>query len=171
MIIKEKIGNLATFDDEGRAIDRLQLEWFEIPKRIVHKRTGSGREVILRFLDNAANLQQDDVLFADDHVLIVVEILACDTITINPKNNHELAWLCYEIGNKHLPLFFEENVLLIPFDEPAFKMLQASGIQVVKQKRKLLNQLKTTVSPHHTHSSGGESLFSRILKLTTSPNE
>jgi urease accessory protein len=172
MIIKKKIGNLASFDDGGRGIDRLQLEWFETSRRILHKTTSNGREIILKFLDKAPNFKQDDVLFADDHVLIVVEIAACDAIVIRPRTNQEMAWVCYEIGNKHLPLFFNEYELLIPFDEPTFKMLQASGLEVIKQKRKLLDQLKTTVSPHHAHSSNGESLFSRIMKLTSSsPNE
>lgn len=168
MIIKEKIGNLSSFNDEGRAIDRLQLEWFETSKRIMHKRTGSGKEIVLKFLDKAPNLQQDDILFVDEHSLIVVEILACEAIVFIPRSTYEMAYVCYEIGNKHLPLFFEENLLLIPFDEPTFKMLQASGLAITRQKRKLLNQLKTSVAPH-SHSDENKSLFSRILKLTNSP--
>jgi len=168
MIIKEKIGNLSLFHDKGRSIDRLQLEWFETSKRIVHKRTGSGREVILKFLNSAPNLQQDDVLYADDHCLIVVDILLCETIVIIPGSTYDVAYVCYEIGNKHLPLFFDENLLLIPFDEPVFKMLYAAGFAVTKQKRKLLNQLRTSVMPH-SHSTEGKSLFSKIMKLTNSP--
>jgi len=168
MIIKEKIGNLSSFNDEGRPIDRIQLEWFETSKRIVHKRTGSGKEIVLKFLNNAPNLQQDDILYADEYSLIVVEILSCEAIVVIPRSTYEMAYICYEIGNKHLPLFFEENLLLIPFDEPVFKMLQASGFAVTRQKRKLLNQLKTSVSSH-SHASESKSLFSRILNLTNSP--
>ena len=168
MIIKEKIGNLSSFDEEGRPIDRVQVEWFETSKRIMHKKTGSGTEIILKFLDKTPNLKQDDVLFADDQVLIVVEILSCEAIVVIPRSTYEMAYVCYEIGNKHLPLFFEDDLLVIPFDEPVFKMLQASGFAVSKQKRKLLNQLRTTVSPH-AHTWEGKSLFSKILKLTNSP--
>ena len=168
MLIKEKIGNLSSFNDEGRAIDRLPLEWFEASKRIMHKRTGSGRELILKFLDRSPNLQQDDVLYADEFSLVVVEIISCETIVIIPRSTYELAFVCYEIGNKHLPLFFEENLLLIPFDEPTFKMLLASGFAVTKQKRKLLNQLRTSVAPHQ-HQNESTSLFSRIMKLTNPP--
>ena len=168
MIIKEKIGNLSSINDNGRSIDRLQLEWYETSKRIIHKRTGSGREVILKFLDSVPNLQQDDVLYADDDCLIVVDILLCDTIVIMPASTYEVAYVCYEIGNKHLPLFFDENQLLIPLDEPVFKMLHAAGFAVSKQKRKLQNQLRTSVMPH-SHSMGGKSLFSRIMNLTNSP--
>jgi urease accessory protein len=167
MIIKEKLGNLNSFDDKGRAIDRLPIEWFETGKRIIHKTTGSGREVILKFFKEAQTLQQDDVIFEGESFLIVIEILACDAIVLQPGSSYELACICYEIGNKHLPLFYEEEVLLIPFDVPVFKMLEASGYKVRKEKRKLLNQMKTTVSPH-AHAPNSGSLFSKILKLTTS---
>ena len=170
MIIKEKLGNLSSYDDKGRVIDRLYLEWFETSKRIVNKQTGSGKEVTLKFLNRAPNLQQDDVLYADNGSLIVVEILPCEAVVIIPRSTYEMAYVCYEVGNKHLPLFFEEDLLLIPFDEPVFKMLQASGFAVTKQKRKLLNQLRTSVASH-SHSSEGKSLFSKILKITSSSNE
>jgi urease accessory protein len=168
MVIKEKLGNLSSFDDRGRAIDRLTLEWFETSKRIIHKKTGSGREIVLKFFDKTPNLQQDDVLYADDQVLIVVEILSCEAIVVIPRSTYEIAYVCYEIGNKHLPLFFEGDLLVIPFDEPVFTMLHASGFAISKQKRKLLNQLRTTVSPH-SHAWEGKSLFSKILKVTNSP--
>jgi urease accessory protein len=168
MIIKEKIGNLNTFDDKGRGIDRLPIEWFEINKRILHKTTLSGKEVVLKILKEGQALKQDDVVFANESFLIVIEILTCDTIIIAPKSTYEMACICYEVGNKHLPLFYEENHLLIPFDEPVYRMLEAAGYTIKRADRKLLHQLRTTVSPH-THSSTGESLFSKILKLTTTP--
>lgn len=168
MLIKEKIGNLSSFNDEGRPIDRLPVEWFETSKRIMHKRTGSGKEIVLKFLNKSPNLHQDDVLFADDHSLIVVEIMSCEAVVIIPRSTYEMAYACYEIGNKHLPLFFEENLLMIPFDEPTFKQLLALGFAVTRQRRKLLNQLRTSVLPH-SHSGESKSLFSRLMKISNPP--
>jgi urease accessory protein len=171
MIIKEKLGNLNTFDDRGRGIDRLPIEWFETHKRILHKTTIAGKEVVLKLLNEGQALKQDDVVFANESFLIVIEILTCDAIVIAPKSTYEMACICYEIGNKHLPLFYEDNHLLIPFDAPVYRMLEAAEYTVKREDRKLLHQLKTTVSPH-PHSSTGESLFSKILKLTTAtPHE
>ena len=168
MLIKEKIGNLSSFNAAGRVVDKLFLEWYECSKRILHKRTESGKEVTIKFLKEAQNLTPGDVLFADDDCLIVVDILTCEAIVLKPASMYEMAFVCYEIGNKHLPLFYEDDSLLIPFDAPTHRMLKASGFDVAIENRKLLNGLRTTVSPHgHT---GGESLFSKILKLTA-PNE
>jgi urease accessory protein len=169
MLIKEKIGNLSSFADEGKAIDRLPLEWFECSKRILHKKTGSGREIILKLLNETGVLQQDDVLYADEKMAIVVEVLACEVMVVKPASMYEMAMVSYEIGNKHLPLFYEAESLLIPYDAPTHRLLQGLGYNTKIEKRKLLNQLRSTVSPH-AHSSG-ESLFSKILKLSGSSSE
>ena len=170
MVIKEKLGNLNSFEISSRSIERVAIEWYEASKRILHKRTQSGREVAIKFLQEAQNLTNDDILWYDDKLAIVVDIQSCEVISIRPGSMQEMASVCYEIGNKHLPLFYSNGELLVPFEAPLFQMLTASGYEVAKQNRKLLNQLKTTVSPHiNTESRQG--LFSKILQLTTpSPN-
>lgn len=166
MIITKKIGNLESFTVGNRAIDRLYLQWYETSKRILHKKTESGKNIVIRALNESQNLRNDDVLFADDQCLIAVEIVECEAIVLQPKNMHEMAVVCYEIGNKHLPLFFQDNKLLIPYEAPVFTMLKAAGFEPEFENKKLLNQVKTTVSPH-AHSESRESLFSKILKLNT----
>jgi len=75
-----------------------------------------------------------------------------------------MASVCYEIGNKHLPLFYQDEALLIPLDIPLLRLLTAQGYEVKEEKRKLLQALKTTVSPHG--EAANETLFSKIMKLT-----
>lgn len=168
MIIKEKLGNLAAYPNAGKAIDYLGIEWFETGKRILHKRTTSGKEVVLKLLNEAQHLQQDDVLYADEQCLVVVDLLPCEAMVLKPATMHEMASICYEVGNKHLPLYYEGGTLLLPYDAPVFRLLQASGYAPEVQQRKLLTPLRTTVSAH-THSAGKESLFSRVLRMTTYP--
>lgn len=168
MIIKGKLGCLKDFETANCTIDWLQLEWYETTKRILHKCTQSGLELTLKFLSEAPNLQQDDVLYADERNRIVVDILPCDVIVIQPASMFQMAAACYEIGNKHLPLFYQGDTLLIPYEAPIFRMLQAGGFTVKKHVQKLLQPLKTSVAPH-AHESR-ESLFSKILKLTTDAN-
>lgn len=167
MLINEKLGNLADFPHKGRGIDRLPVEWYECSKRILNKRTDAGREITLKFLGERHHLQQDDVLYADENSLVVVEVLACEVTVLEPSTPYKMAYACYEIGNKHLPLFFENDCLLLPYDAPVFRMLQAAGFEPQLQKRKLLHQLRTTVTAHAHVAEKGESFFSKILKLTT----
>ena len=167
MIIKQKIGNISFFEVGARTIDALPIEWYEANKRILHKKTQSGREVVMKFLNETQNLTEGDILYADETTVIVINIQPCETIIISPKTMFEMASVCYEIGNKHLPLFYNNEELLIPYEAPLFKLLTVAGYQPKVETRKLLNQLKTTVSPHEQTESK-QTLFSKILQLTSS---
>jgi urease accessory protein len=164
MIIKTKLGKLESLGVGEKQIDYLDLEWYELSKRIINKSTRSGREVFLKFLGQSEPFQQDDVLYADQDQVIAVDVIACDAIELHPSSMFEMASLCYEIGNKHVPLFYEGETILVPFELPLFRLLENSGFNPRKVQKKLLHSFKTTVSPHE-HVSGN-SLFTRIMRLT-----
>ncbi|PKH66954.1 urease accessory protein UreE [Flavobacterium sp. ALD4] len=140
----------------------IDFEWFETSKRIQHKTARDGKIFRLKFLNENPNLKQDEILHQEGDINYLVNILPCDCLVIIPKNNFETASICYEIGNKHLPLFYEEEALLVPLEKPLFRQLTAMGFEVYEQKRALLTPLRTSVAPH------GESgtLFSKIMNLT-----
>ncbi len=169
MLIQQKIGNINS-TPTNKKNDWLKLEWHETSKRILHKKTNNGINISLKFMGENQQLTQGDILWEDDESLIVVDIEPCDAIVIEPKDMAEMASICYEIGNKHLPLFYQENKLLVPFEHPLFKLLTAANYQLKVEKQKLLNQLKTTVSPHGSNAQSSGSLFSKIIQLT-SPKE
>ncbi len=164
MLIQQKKGNINLVNTGNKKIDWLQLEWFETSKRIMRKKTNGGTELSLKFLKENAELTAGDILFEDENTIIAVEVIPCECLVIKPNNMFEMASVCYEIGNKHLPLFYDNDELLIPFEKPLFHLLQAKGFSVTQATRKLLQPLKTTVSPHGNEQSS--SLFSRIMKLT-----
>lgn len=166
MIIREKAGRIEAYEGMGIEPDWLDLEWFETRKRILHKKSSGGVAVSLKFLAESPEITEGDVLHADEERLIVARILPCDCIVVKPGSLFETASLCYEIGNKHLPLFFEDDALLVPFEAPLHRLLVAQGYAVLRENRKLLQPLRTTVSPHPSGNSG--SLFSKIMQLTNS---
>ncbi|MDN3658205.1 urease accessory protein UreE [Ferruginibacter paludis] len=165
MLVKEKIGNLELFAINNRNIDYVLLDWYETNKRILHKKTVLGRELSMKFLNENPQLGVGDIVYEDDFGLIAVDINECDAIVIRPRSMHEVAAVCYEIGNKHLPLFYQDDEILVAFEAPLFQLLTSSGYAVEKAKRKLISPLKTTVAPHGSSNS----LFNRIMKLTTDP--
>ncbi len=168
MLVQQKEGNIATTNIGTKNIDYLDLEWHETRKRIMHKRTRNGVEVTIKFLGGNQNLTPGDILFEDDTTVIAVEIKPCDVIIIRPKNMFEMASVCYEIGNKHLPLFYEDDAVLVAFEAPLFRLLSASGYEVEQGERKLINPLKTTVAAHEHSGGNSETLFSKIMRLTNS---
>jgi len=160
MLIQEKIGHIGSFEMGTRRTDVLAVEWYETGKRILRKATRDGVDVALRFFKEGVSLVEGDVLYADEGVVIVVEILPCEALVIPMVSMAEVAAVCYETGNRHLPLYHEEEELLAPFDAPLYRWLEGGGYVVKREMRKLLYPLRTTVAGH-MHAGGG--LLSKIL--------
>jgi urease accessory protein len=134
----------------------------------MHKRSRSGIEVVMKFMNENQNLTQDDILYQDSEVIVAIHINPCEALIIKPKNMFEMASICYEIGNKHLPLFYEDEEVLVAFDAPLFRLISSSGYEVEKGQRKLINPLRTSVLAHAHSSGNSETLFSKIMRLTNS---
>jgi len=164
MLVQQKNGNINSTAVNNKLIDWLPLAWYETAKRIQRKHTQAGREISLKFLKENPVLTQGDILYEDETTIIAVDIIPCDVLVIQPASLFEMASVCYEIGNKHLPLFFENNEVLVPFEMPLYRLLSAQGYAIKQDKRKLLYPLKTTVAPH----AHGGSLFTKIMQLTNS---
>ena len=160
MLVQEKIGHIGSFDAGTRRVDVLAVEWYETGKRILRKATRGGVDVAMRFLKEGMSLTEGDILYVDEGMVIVVEILPCDTLVIPMASMAEVAAVCYETGNRHLPLYREEDELLVPFDAPLYRWLAGGGYAVKQEMRKLLYPLRTTVAGH-VHAGGG--LLSKIL--------
>lgn len=170
MIIKEIVGNKSNISLDGLEIDFLELEWFETSKRIQNKVTNSGTKIAIKFLKEGQRLSQDDVLFKDNKKAIVIDIRECEVIMVEPTSLLEMGTLCYEVGNKHVPIFIQDNQVLIPFEEPLFRWLSASGYRPVKEMRQLKNRLKSTDSSHehtHVHQHSDEPLFTKITNFAS----
>lgn len=165
MIIDNIIGNVETLAVSHLQTDLLQLEWYETTKRIQRKHTQQGMEIAVRFLREGQRLRQGDILYMDEQKAVVVDILPSDAIVVSPRSLLEMGSVCYEIGNKHLPVFIQNNQVLLPYEEPIFRWLVASGYATEKQHTRLTNLLNANVQPH-SHG-GGSSLFSKIIGMVS----
>ncbi|MGY0036588.1 urease accessory protein UreE [Pedobacter sp. NJ-S-72] len=165
MIVQEIIGNKSGYEISGLKIDLLELEWYETTKRIQRKKTKSGMEIAIRFVREGQRLRQDDILYIDTEKVVLIDIIPCEAIVLSPETLLEMGTVCYEIGNKHMPLFIQDNKVMMPFEMPMFRWLEASGYRPEKQVVKLFHLLKSNVEPHG--HSGNTSLFTKILNLAS----
>ncbi|MFR9669569.1 MAG: urease accessory protein UreE [Rikenellaceae bacterium] len=149
MIIEKIYGRVSQLDS-GVELDYLELEWHELNKRIFRMQSVAGREVVCRFTNENISLQGGDVLSLSDGIAVVVKVLPTECAVITPKSMVEMATVCYEIGNKHVPLFIDGEDILLPFEAPMFKWLEDAGFHPVKQSRVLDKRLKSIVANHHT---------------------
>lgn len=169
MIINQTLGNLSG-NPAAKNIDYLDLEWFETTKRIQRKKTRLGTDIAIKFLREGQRLREGDILFEDSEKIIAVNVLETEAIVMSPASLLEMGTVCYEIGNKHIPLFIQNDQVLLPFEMPMFRWLEASGFNPEKQSVKLLNLLKSNVEPHG-HGSLGSSIFNKILKIAAPKDE
>lgn len=165
MLIKEILGNTARQSLGKLNIDPLEMEWYEATKRIQRKTSNGGTDLSIKFLKEGQRLHQGDILWQDNEKAIVVHIKPCDAIVIKPETMLQMGTVCYEIGNKHMPLFIQDQLVLMPFEMPMFRWLEAGGYQPVKEKHQLLNLLKSNVEPHG--HLGNTSLFSKIINIAS----
>ena len=165
VLITCKSGNLDT-SPLSLPVDYIDLEWYETKKRIQNKRSRQGLEVTLKFLDEFHQLYQNDILLIQSDCMIAVNILECETIIISPRSMAEMASICYEIGNKHLPLFYQGDKLLISFEKPIYSWLINNNFPVLVENRKLEYPVKTTVLPHRITVS--DNVFEQFKKIPSS---
>lgn len=150
MVITQILGNI---HHQSRATnkktDELFIEWFETNKRIQHLKTEAGQPIIIQFMGENQFLSEGDLLFEDENQQIIVRILPCEVIILEPKSILEMGAACYEVGNKHVPVFMDSNRILMPYEEPMFKWLSKNGYQPKLGKEALINKLSANVEHHH----------------------
>lgn len=84
MLCEQVLGKLNEFDTTGKEIETVDIEWHEAFKRIHKKNTDKGTEVGIRMDDSilSRGLYQDDVIYADDEKLVVVNTPPCEVIRV-----------------------------------------------------------------------------------------
>ncbi|MDT8715655.1 urease accessory protein UreE [Clostridium sp. 19966] len=146
MIIEEKIGNEKEYDLKGKEIDFIDIEWYEVNKKIFKTQSRNGKEVGIRFSEHK-HLTQGDILYLDEKEALLVNIKESKAIAVEPKTMEEMGKLCFEIGNKHVPVFIHGSRVEVAYDEPLMKLLEQKGFEPKKVTTKLINGLES----HHHH--------------------
>lgn len=150
MVIEKILGNIADYPLEGRTVDKVAIEWYELDKKLLRKTSATGEEVGIRL---ETHLHEGDVLYADEKKVMVVDILPCELTTVEVHTMQEMGRLCFELGNRHLSLSIGEHEVSVPYDEPTFAYLEKLGFAPKKQIAKFTH---FTVCHAHGHSHGHE---------------
>ncbi len=136
MIIEKIVGNLTDRDISGLEWDEVFIEWYEVEKKVLHKTSAGGLEIGIRNSGDRP-LCDGDILYQDDRTALVIKILESSCIVLKPKTMEEMGKACYEMGNRHAPLFIEGDELLTPFDEPLLTALIKCGFSAERKTARL----------------------------------
>lgn len=152
------IGNIQHADhvQSSRELDFLELEWFDTTKRVIREFTRGRREVGFRNLTGRA-LLHGDILYADEEVCVVLQILPCACIVFKPESTRDMAIVCFEIGNKHVPIFINaQNEIITAYENPLFQQLSKAGFNPKKEERIIE---KTDVLMIHNYASANRKII------------
>ena len=141
MLVTEIIGNINFFNINNRKIDYVILEWHETNKRILHKKTLGGLDVVMEFEKENPSLSEGDIIYEDDFKVIAIELKDCETIVLRPKSMLEMGRICNEIGESHQQAFYQSDEILIAFEDSLFRSFSAAGYDISVENRKLVTPL------------------------------
>jgi urease accessory protein len=155
MLIEKIIGNTSERHTELR-VDTVPFEWFEQNRKILRKTSSTGEEVGLRL---SAPLRDGDILFEDAQRVLVAALIPCELICAAVSGMTEMGRLCFELGNRHLPLAISESGVKTPYDAPTFEYLTRLGFDCRRVREKFSGYTEVKSHEHadaHTrvHSHG-----------------
>lgn len=113
----------------NKKVETISIDWFERDKKILRKVTSSGEEIDIKI---ESILNEGDIVYQDDERVIVIEIYLCDLICVEVKSMKDVGRLCFELGNRHLSLAIDNDIVQCPFDNPTFEYLKKLGFNVIK---------------------------------------
>ena len=158
MLCEKILGRADQTDLSGRQLDYVNIEWVEAFKKIHKKVTDKGEEVGIRLDDTVLSrgLYEGDILYLDKERALVVHTPKCMVIRVKVDENHPhmAAKVCYEIGNRHAPLFYgeEENTFITPYNEPMYLMLEKlHGVTATKEIQRLDFDRRISAAVHNHH--------------------
>lgn len=88
-------------------------------------------------LKQPIDLQYGDILYADDHNMIIVDVNSEDLLVIQPRTLQEMGDIAHQLGNRHLPAQFTETEMLVQYDYLVEDLLKSLGIPYVREDRKV----------------------------------
>lgn len=151
MIIEKIVTRLEQLSPENRGnrhLEKVYLPSDDLVKRIQRVVTDHGRELGIS-LRQPMDLSHGDVLYMDDHNMIVVEVLPEELLVIKPRNMREMGDIAHKLGNRHLPAQFESDRMLIQYDYLIEEMLVQADIPYLRESMKVNQPFR-----HIGHSHG-----------------
>jgi urease accessory protein len=149
ILVENVVGSAGESRFSGREPDYLDIEWHNTRKKVDRRNSRSGADVGIRMGEALRGLRQGDVVYADERMVLLVNIIPCPCLSLKPTADAaELIRVGYEIGNRHAPLFHgeEPGELLLPFDEPMKQMLEKMGCAVQVKEARLLPENRVSAA-------------------------
>lgn len=154
MLVEYVLDNIKNIKDiKNLSIDTVWIEWYETRKKIARLMTTQGREIAIKLVNMPKNgLNSGDILYRDDNLVVTISIRPVKVLYIFLQDVVDVARIVYEIGNRHMPLFFGEGSMELqtPFEPPLQALLDKLGISYEIKESVLDSKNRLSVSMPHS---------------------
>ena len=118
-------------------IDFLEIEWYEVNRTYLNRRTASGLPVKIHLVEKVT-FQDEQIIYHDKKIAIKIRIKPCLCILLTSTSMNSIGKFCYDVGNRHLPIFqVAEDRIAVSYDGRLFQALKEK-YDVVLEEMKLL---------------------------------
>lgn len=141
MLVEKIIGNIDHDTEEPKQREWVELEWEELNKRILRKKTDQGTDVAISLPDHEP-LHFGDLLYEDDNKQIAVRTVLENVIVAYPQTMYEMGKTAFELGNRHTPCLVEENEIVTRYDHTLEPLLDEVGVHYEHAERRFKQPFK-----------------------------
>jgi urease accessory protein len=136
VVLETVVGNVSDMPLGQREIERVCLASHDLLKRLHRVSTDAGREIGIRLKDGA-ELKDGDILWMDDQVAIVIDVLPEELLVIQPRSIREMGELAHQLGNRHVPVQFDGDAMLVQYDYLIEQLLVGQEVPYLRETRKV----------------------------------
>lgn len=143
------VGKAEDFDLSKYEVDKVKLDHHEMNKS--HQKVVSEKGTVIGIsLDSKQVLSHGSVLYKDDDRIILVEGKDEDVFVIEPKGEMEWGMTCFNLGNLHCMVYFDNNLILVPYDPVLERTIKKLHVNF-KHERRMLSGVRASLHQHHEH--------------------
>jgi urease accessory protein len=146
VLVREPLGNLATFAIGDRTLERVRIESDDLAKRILRLRA-EHREFGIRLADDT-RLRDGDIVYADTSHVVAVCVDADDVLVARPRSIAQALAVAHALGNRHLPMQIDGDALVIRYDRLVEALLADLGTPFAREARTLSVPFRHADAPH-----------------------
>jgi len=132
MIVDKVLGNIHEKKPE-KTLVMVSFEWFETEKYRQIKEAKDGTMIGLHV---SKGIRDGDIIAETKKKAYIAEIVPAKVIKIPISSLEEMGRVCFELGNRHLPVKIADRCITVPHDDPTFLHLLKHGfrIEIVSEK-------------------------------------
>ena len=130
--------------------DVVKLDWEARQRCRQRLKTEAGREIGLA-LPTGTVMSPGDILYRDVDVEIVVQGLPEKVFVLCPETTEDYGLVCYQVGNLHRPIGFDDGAILVPYEPVLENQLCRLGFHFTVEERVFTHVCRQPTSHAHVH--------------------